>query len=255
MLPYALLMAMLYGGENKNLKTVLIMVALLAYLGNPRDRRRRRRGRRRVNNRSLLDTNDDVDKTELILAAVQSVLNYINISSQAKKNLQTSEEHVIGEGNAGREATKERAVSQQPGRGRNNDEMNREVNPRHGTRQSRVNRAIPPSSDENQSPAVDIAENRRTESRRAENNLPAERRLNSSISHNTQDDNREVSCMKKKDITEVIKEIYHGVNISGGLSNGKTATGEVVGVYEGILILRDMGMLNYISGEAIVNFS
>ncbi|MDP4089984.1 MAG: hypothetical protein Q8930_12030 [Bacillota bacterium] len=251
MLTYALLMIMLYGGENKNLKTILIIAALLGFLGKPKKKRLRRRGRRRRGAISPAQDDPDYDKTELILSAVQSVLNYININAQAKNNQQASAENAsnqAGPGNSELDRDNE-SHSTLNSDSADNGEIQDEDDPAGNDEEIRLNgepeRNLPAAAQ--QVGKVDKAAVNPT----ARREMRVDNRLNQGL--DMMED--EEFPLRRMDITEVIKDIYQGVNITVALSNGNSVDGEVIGTYQGILILRSMGILNYIRGGAIVSFS
>lgn len=258
MLAYALLMIMLYGGENKKFKTILIAAALLAFLRGSRKRPRRRRGRRHRNNQRSIQAYDDVDKTQLMISAVQSVLNYLNVSAQARQNQQGHENEAVQSAAGSDTVGDDRKVDSDRAAGsglRNNEELSEEgtasdnQEPADGAAQLSTNR----DPEQNLPAAADPDDENNT---RANNSAgEKETRLSSRHSQRVYRVDNEPYETIRKDITEVILEIYQGVNITLALSNGNTASGEVVGLYHGILILRNAGIINYIKGEAIVSFS
>ena len=248
MLAYALLMIMLYGGENKNSKTILIALALLAFLGGSKKRTRRRRGRRHRSGSGSIQNIDDADKAQLILSAVQSVLNYLNVRAQSRQDQQAQQD----------EAVQSAGSSDTPG-----DDpkagSNRAFRARSGSNKELSDEGTVSDSQEPQRAAVQLSANRDPDgdNNKGTNNSDGEKETGLSSRHNQRVyriDNEALETIRK-DITEVILEIYQGVNITLSLSNGNTVSGEVVGLYHGILILRNAGIINYIKGEAIVSFS
>lgn len=258
MLAYALLMIMLYGGENKNSKTILIALALLAFLGGFKKRTRRRRGRRHRNRSGSIQDIDDADKAQLLLSAVQSVLNYLNVRAQSRQDQQAQQD----------EAVQSAGSSDTPG-----DDpkagSNRAFRARSGSNKELSDEGTVSDSQEPQRAAVQLSANRDPEQKlpvaadpdgdnnKGTNNSDGEKETGLNCRHNQsvyRIDNEALETIRK-DITEVILEIYQGVNITLSLSNGNTVSGEVVGLYHGILILRNAGIINYIKGEAIVSFS
>lgn len=59
----------------------------------------------------------------------------------------------------------------------------------------------------------------------------------------------------KKEVAELIREIYHGLVVTVTLTSGQVISGEVIGLYNNILILRNDDKFNYIKGESITSFS
>jgi len=58
----------------------------------------------------------------------------------------------------------------------------------------------------------------------------------------------------KKNIAEVIKEAFHGAKVNLTLKNGESLNGEVIGEYNGFLILENCGILKCVDGNNIESF-
>lgn len=294
MLSYALLMAMLYGTENKNLKTLLAIATALSMLKGKsakRIRRPRSKRARRIMAERLAEREDKrentFDKIELILPVAAKILETLTTKSRATGNAQRAEVQGSARStgakvNINKSGSKKRNNNQfVEGIGREDNveyedditykdsnsyekDNSYEKNNSHEKNNSNEENTVPEDTKASQEleelqkePTSDSVKSIEESESPVETDLPEEKIV---------DDNEVMYEVKEykvdpypiiysdNDITETIKEIFHGTNVTVTLNNGQTIIGEVIGSYRGILILRNASRINYIRGEAIARF-
>lgn len=240
MLSYALLMALLYGTENKNLRTLLAMATAFTMLkgkSNKRVRRpRSKRARRIMAARAAERENnsgDTLGKIEVLLPIVAKVLETITVKAKDSGAEQKIDENKVCK----------RSIRNVP---RNSGE---DEEPRDNS-EYRENRSIQQAAE---SPVASPLQN----------DLETKTVHDSEIVEETKESSEAGAVYKisnfpldyeEENIAETIKELFHGTNVTLVLNNGQNINGEVVGDYKGILILKSSGILNYIREETIVSF-
>lgn len=243
MLGYALLMALLSGNDNKDIKTILIIGIILAILLNKNKAPRRiRRARGRRARRILAAREAEINRRESTFDRIQ---DYLPIVTQVLELLITN---YINKNNQQQNT--------------NYEEDNYESDQGYD---DPINRY---QQDDN---SQTVKEERPADNIEDVNNIAASVIRNEVASNNTStaEEGKKFSNSEKGsyvaedyytnwvdyNITKIIKDIFHGDNVTLALANGQTVSGEVVGEYKGVLILRNSGKLNYIRGEAITSFS
>jgi cytochrome b involved in lipid metabolism len=265
MLSYALLMALLYGTENKNLKTILAIATALSMLKGksakrvrrPRSRRARRILAERVVERKN-NSEDTLQKVEVFLPIIAKVLEAVTVKvkenrDEEKANSQANPK--VSKINVNNSTKKKRSYDQTLGNTECEDNAECEDNVAYednvpyedNTSFEKVTEAPLANSIAKDEETNNLEKNQLTEEKAKENTDVAYEGKVYKV------DSYPISY-GDEDITETIKDIFHGVNVTLMLNNGQTTNGEVIGAYKGILILRNTGVLNYIRGEAITSF-
>ncbi|WP_139902105.1 hypothetical protein [Clostridium thermarum] len=212
MLSYALLMALLSGNDNKDIKTILIIGIILAILLNKNKAPRRiRRARGRRARRILAAREAEIDRRRE--STFEKIQDYLPIVTQVLELLITN------------------CLN------KNNQQQNTNYEEDNYESDQGYDDSINRDQQEDSSQSAE-------EGKKVVNSEKG--------SYVAEDDSVNLADY---DITKIIKDIFHGDNVTLALTNGQTVSGEVVGEYKGVLILRNSGKLNYIRGEAISGFS
>ncbi|WP_163195049.1 hypothetical protein [Clostridium thermarum] len=212
MLSYALLMALLSGNDNKDIKTILIIGIILAILLNKnKSPRRIRRVRGRRARRMLAAREAEIDRRRE--STFDKIQDYLPMVTQVLELLITN---FLNKNNQQQNT--------------NYEEDNYETDQGYD---DSINR------DQQEDSSQSAEEGKKV--------------VNSEKGSYVGED--DFVNWADYDITKIIKDIFHGDNVTLALTNGQTVSGEVVGEYKGVLILRNSGKLNYIRGEAISGFS
>jgi hypothetical protein len=215
MLSYALLIALLYAGENKSLKTLLAIATALTMLkGNSTKKVRRprsRRARKILAERAIAKK----EKKEEILDKVQLVLPVI-IKAIELFTANTS----------------------------NNIPKAEERDPREDIKNEEDKNAFAEHEDssltDNEIADITIIED-------DEDSLEVD-----DIVYNAEDMWKKDRI---KSLAEEIKDAFHGTTVNLALKSGEKLQGEVVGEYKGFLILGNYGILKYVDSTDIESFS
>lgn len=216
MLSYALLIALLYAGDNKKLKTLLAIATALAMLkGNSTKKVRRprsKRARRILAERALAkkEKKDQMlDKVQVFLPVIIKAIELL--TANASNN--TS-------GHGDNKATKQTT---------SNNTKRADVEANEGG-----------SFTDIQIDDITIKEDE------------YKQRQVEQLLYNPED---RLIKEEAKNLAEVIKENFHGTTVNLTLKSGERLNGEVIGEYKGFLILESKGILKYVDGNNIDSFS
>ncbi|NLZ47601.1 MAG: hypothetical protein GX895_02230 [Clostridiales bacterium] len=232
MLSYALLIALLYSGDNKNLKTLLAIATALAMLksDSPKKVRRPRnkRARRILAERALAKKErkeELLDKVQILLPIIIKALEKLYANSSNKTNAQSY----------GKNTRKivNNTISKSEEKDARDERKNKEYKEAYATKEVS-------SLNDNHIGNINIIEEEEEQFKEPE------------IVYNTEDIWKKD---RKRNIAEEIKEAFHGTDVNLTLKNGERLKGEVVGEYNGFLILESCGILKYVDGKDIESFS
>jgi len=223
MLSYALLLALLYAGDNKNLKTLLAIATALAMLKNSSSKKVRRprskRARRILAERALAkrEKREEVlDKVQVLFPVIIKAIELFTANKNTNSNSSKYE----------KKEDKRKEKNQKPKETQTDYENS--------------------SLTYNQIGDITIIDESENKIDKVEEQVQGKEIV----------DNAEGLWIRKgkKNIAEVIKEAFHGAKVNLTLKNGESLNGEVIGEYNGFLILENCGILKYVDGNNIESF-